>query len=227
MSSWYLIVALVVLTAGCDGSGRLSGLKLEDDSGMGDVEAVDTASSDRTLEDAPRPRGPAVSEVVPLPLADSGPAFWMVAEDREDGLLGVVVRARSLTNLVGFASQVTWDPDLLGLVEAAATAPLGGPDAVARGIAAGLGPGRLTLGVTRFPEEVEPWNPQPVGVDLPVAVEMGRFLLRPLAQGDAVIRFREGRRLARRSDYSEIPCAWVGLQVRIEGGGRGPAEGAL
>jgi len=207
MSSRFFTLILSLLLAGCDGSGRLSAPDAAgDDVLRGDAAAGDGAPAGGPAVDAPpRTPGPTISEVVPLPLVDYGPAFRMEVEDRGDGLLGVVVRARSLTSFVGFAAQIAWDAELLELVEAEATAPLGGPDAVARGVAAGLGPGRLTLGAVRFPNAVDPWHPQPAGMDLPGEVEMGRFVLRPLTPGDAVIRFTEGRRVARRPDYSEIP----------------------
>ncbi len=204
-----VLTVLLVSICGCRRSGRLSTPDAKADvASPGDLVENDTASPEQIGEDGPSsPSGPTIAEVVRLPLADYGPAFWMEAEVGDDGLLEVIVRARDLTSLVGFAAQVTWNPELLELMEVAATAPIGGVDAVARGVGAGLGPGRLTLGVTRFPKEVDPWNPQASGVDLPGSVEMGRFVLRPLASGDTVLRFREGHRMARRPDYAEISCA--------------------
>ncbi|MFH1530025.1 MAG: hypothetical protein ABIK09_04715 [Pseudomonadota bacterium] len=222
------LAVVTMLLGGCDGSGRLKPTDRTDDvPDRSEVAGGDAASPDQVDGGFLSPgSGPTVSEIVPLPLADYGPAFWMAAEVGNGGLLEVVVWARDLTSLVGFAVQVTWDPELLELTEAVATAPVGGPDALARGVAAGLGPGRLTMGVTRFPVEADPWNPQPLGFDLLGNVEMGRFVLRPVAPGDAVLRFREGHRVARRPDHSAIPCAWAGLQVRIVGDGPGSGEAA-
>lgn len=215
-----LAVALI-LFGGCDGSGRLQTHDMTTDvADRGEVTGGDVGSADQVGEESSPPAStPTVEEIVTLPLADYGPAFWLEAEVGDGGLLEVTMRARDLSSLVGFAVQVTWDPELLELTEAVATAPVGGPDAVARSVAAGLGPGRLTLGVVRFPVEVNPWDPQPLGIDLPGNVEMGRFVLRPVAPGDTVLRFAEGHRVARRPDYSSIPCAWSGLQVRIAGDG--------
>ena len=212
-----VLTVLLVSICGCRRSGRLSAPDAKADvASPGDLVESDTASPEQISEDTPlSPSGPTIVEVIRLPLADYGPAFWMEAEVGDDGLLEVIVRARDLTSLVGFAAQVTWNPELLELIEVAATAPIGGVDAVARGVGAGLEPGRLTLGVTRFPKEVDPWNPQASGADLPGSVEMGHFVLRPLASGDTVLRFREGHRTARRPDYAEISCAWAGMQVRI------------
>jgi hypothetical protein len=222
-----ILAAVLALLAGCDGSGHLAATDAGGDLAPRiDTRGVDAVPGDGIPEDVSRPPvGPSIVEILPLPLADYGPAFWLEAEASGDGMLEVSVRARDLSSMVGFAVQVTWDPALLELVEVAATAPVGGPDAVARGVAAGLGPGRLTMGVTRFPKEVDPWNPTPLGVDLPGNVEMGRFVLKPLAPGDAVLRFREGHRVARRPDHGAIPCAWAGLQVRIAGAG--PAAGEV
>ncbi len=214
-----ILLAVLVVAAACDGSGRLASADVIGDLAPPvDTIVVDVLAPDGSAEDTTLPPlGPSFAELMPLPLADYGPAFWMEGEVVGDGLLAVTVMARDLTSMVGFAVQVTWDPTLMDLVEAAATAPVGGPDAEARGVAAGLGSGRLTLGVARFPKEVDPWNPTPLGVDLPGTVEMGHFVLRPLSPGDAVLRFREGHRVARRPDYGAIPCAWAGLQVRITG----------
>lgn len=220
-SVFVAVFAVLGVLAACDGTSHLSTTDaVVDLAPQADIPVADAAPADGRAEAvSPPPAGPSIAEIAPLPLADYGPAFWMEAEAVDGGLLEVVLRARDLTNMVGFAVQVVWDPAHFELMEVAATAPVGGPDAVARGVAAGLGPGRLTMGVTRFPKEVDPWNPTPLGVDLPGNVEMGRFVLKPLAPGDAVLRFAEGHRIARRPDYGEIPCAWAGVQVRITGDG--------
>ena len=215
-----LIATLFSLVTACDGSGRLAAPDVAFDASAGaDTMAVDLVVADGASSEDAASVGPNFVPVMisPAPLADYGPAFWMEAEAGDDGLVDVRIRARALTDLVGFAVQVSWNPDLLELVEVAATAPLGDPATAAKGVAAELGPGRLTLGVVRFPKEVDPWNPQATGVNVPAEVEMGRFILRPVGAGDAALRFREGHRVARRSDYGEIPCAWVGLQIRIVG----------
>ena len=224
----FTLLAVLAVVAACDDSGRFTSADVIGDLAQpADTVGIDTTAPDGGAEDiAAPPIGPAFAELMPLSLADYGPAFWMEGVVVGDGLLEVTVKARDLTSMVGFAAQVTWDPDLMELVEAAATAPVGGPDAEARGVAAGLGAGRLTLGVARFPKEVDPWNPTPLGVDLPGTVEMGTFVLRPLAPGDAVLRFREGHRVARRPDYGAISCAWAGLQVRITGEALASGEGS-
>ena len=219
----FLLLGVLVLVAACDGTGHLRTYDAAGDLSPDHV-TVDTIGA----EDAPtdvEASGPTVAEVIPLPLTDYGPAFWMEVEERDDALLEVVVRARDLTSLVGFATQISWEPALMELVTVTATAPVGGADAVARGVGAGLGPGRLTMGVCRFPKQVDPWDPKALGVDLPGSVEMGRFVLRPIAAGDTVLRFLDGHRVARRPDYSAIPCAWSGLQVRITGAGPSLGEG--
>ena len=220
------IVLFVLMSAGCGGSGQSTSSDLSSDvASNDDLNGSDALLADVAIGEVGSPPSvPTVTEIAPLPLADYGPAFWMEAEVTSDGLLEVLVQARDLTSLVGFATQITWSPDLLELVEVAATAPIGGLDAVAKGVGAGLGPGRLTMGVTRFPNEVDPWNPVPSGADLPGTVEMGRFVLRPIGSGDAVLRFREGHRIARRPDYAEIACAWAGVQVRIVSSNSDPQE---
>ena len=221
-----LVVVALWSLAGCDGRGRPSTPDATGDRvSPNDRSGGESDASDVGADTALRSPGPTISEIIPLPLADYGPAFWIEGGILGDGRLEVVVRARNLTSLVGFAAQVTWDAGLLELLEVTATAPLGGADAVAGGVAAGLGPGLLTLGATRFPKNVDPWNPVPLGIDLPGSVEMGRFILRPLAPGDTTLRFMEGHRVARRPDYAAIPCVWTGLQVRITGSTPGPGGG--
>lgn len=219
MRARLLVAILFCFVISCDGSGRLAAPDVGDARAGADTMAGDVVAADGAPGEDTAPLVPSLVPVMisPAPLADYGPAFWMEAEAGDDGLVDVQVRGRVLTDLVGFAVQVSWDPDLLELVEVAATAPLGDPAATAKGVAAGMGPGRLTLGVVRFPKEVDPWNPQATGVNVPGEVEMGRFTLRPIGPGDAILRFREGHRVARRSDYGEISCAWAGVQIRIAG----------
>ncbi len=161
-----------------------------------------------------------VASLVPEEYTGDGPQFWFEAVESELAskreLMILEVRGRNLGSIVGLALAIGFDKDILEPVSIEPLANLGDDGSFAKGVGTLIEPGVISVGVSRFPKEYDPWNPKVEGKEMDQIFILARMTLALKKEGLSTLSVLNARSIIRRSDYSMVSFHGADMDVHVE-----------